>query len=796
MKGHDAAHLRINVQNATDSALLQRLSPLGKEWLRYTKRVLPEKAHAYTVPKLFLFELLPVTFNQVITLDADVVALADVTTLFTHVQQLAAVHKTIALFFAAEQQNRYRWALNWTRVSHAGSPSPWPDDQHNGVNGGVCVQFLGRLRNSTTYRSILRRYLHGDVDKTVLVGGARELQAVKQFGDQTLFSAAAILEPRGWALMTRLLPCEWNWQTCVWSYARVNECPMFDGKIVCPPDARQPPLLHDSSCRRPPRLLHFDCPGDLKALLVSDGANHTGFSQVVGRGGAHLDEAHATQAVEELDQALKRPSASGMCRRAERRFSGLASSRFCNASFLLSRLLHASRGTPPRHAARHFGGIRGKAETSSKARAVEDVTDLDSKDVDTTRRRRRRLAERSPCAAGGSQLPRVYVYALGDVPANPYGVPLDADLRTTAASGPTFVNAIHARLHAMREVRPERADLFFIPEAAAKNDQQCTTLATRIDAYWQARGGGINYLRRRGGADHFTAIHRLLEKIVCKAWQTRDFENTTKAVGVLQSPWFLERRALPLTPKKLQLKPFMCNPKVHEVCPWLPNISRVEADDFAARQKIVEVPYGGSVHDPASWRRTNERPLLAVASFNGRGHRNFHRQMEVRRALLAQCRARSSKCRVIELFGRYNLANTDDPQGHKILVDTLSSYREAVFSFQPAGDDPARKGIIDSITSGCIPVVFYEQQQQLWPWHWRDWATESSILLPHDAVLNGSLDVLEALATIPQQRVAQMQATIRQFAHRLQYSLHTSVVEGDALEILLKNLRCSIHGGV
>ena len=100
----------------------------------------------------------------------------------------------------------------------------------------------------------------------------------------------------------RPLPCEWNWQTCVWSYGRVNECPLYDGKIVCEPSASSgallaaggpapattasaherspppllllrppppPPPLHDGSCHKPPALLHFDCPGNLKALLVN-----------------------------------------------------------------------------------------------------------------------------------------------------------------------------------------------------------------------------------------------------------------------------------------------------------------------------------------------------------------------------------------------------------------------------------------------------------------------------------------------------------------------------------------------
>ena len=84
--------------------------------------------------------------------------------------------------------------------------------------------------------------------------------------------------------------------------------------------------------------------------------------------------------------------------------------------------------------------------------------------------------------------------------------------------------------------------------------------------------------------------------------------------------------------------------------------------------------------------------------------------MDLRRALLAQCaRAaahNASACRTVSLGGRYTLANTDDGEGNAMLRATLDGYRTSVFSLQPAGDDPARKGIIDSVTSGCIPVLF------------------------------------------------------------------------------------------
>ena len=53
-----------------------RLSPLGRLWLQHTAK-LSDKTHSYTVPKLFLYELLP-DVSRALTLDADVVALSDV----------------------------------------------------------------------------------------------------------------------------------------------------------------------------------------------------------------------------------------------------------------------------------------------------------------------------------------------------------------------------------------------------------------------------------------------------------------------------------------------------------------------------------------------------------------------------------------------------------------------------------------------------------------------------------------------------------------------------------------------
>ena len=139
---------RLEVVNATDAAIWQRLSsPAAHAWFRHTA-AMGGKQHTYTVPKLFLYELLPAHYELAITLDNDVVPLADVAHLADHVEAVARSDRHAALFYASEQQNKYRWVLNWTRAVPEGQP--WPAAR-NGINGGVGVQLLNRLRASDTY---------------------------------------------------------------------------------------------------------------------------------------------------------------------------------------------------------------------------------------------------------------------------------------------------------------------------------------------------------------------------------------------------------------------------------------------------------------------------------------------------------------------------------------------------------------------------------------------------------------------------------------------------------------------
>ena len=346
--------VRVDVINATDAALHQRLrSDAARHWFAHTSSI-GGKTHTYTVPKLFLFELLPDDFDMVVTLDNDVVALADLAHLADEIERLSRSSPHAALFYASEQQNKYRWTLNWTRASW-----PWPTHR-NGINGGVGVQLLDRLRsNADAYRTMMHKVL--DELDDVVIGGRLERTALNGLGDQTAFSAAAVVAPATWARLFRHLPCEWNWQTCVWSYGRVNECPLHEGRLNTTALTVAGYELAQNCSQQPvPRwllpskaqTLHFDCPGDLKGLscpLLCEAtrpmACHIPSSQRVSRQPRKQAATQLPMRIVPLQCCRRRsPRADSMCRRADLRLigsparRGVASATFCNASFLLSRL--------------------------------------------------------------------------------------------------------------------------------------------------------------------------------------------------------------------------------------------------------------------------------------------------------------------------------------------------------------------------------------------------------------------------------------------------------------------------
>lgn len=343
----------------------------------------------------------------------------------------------------------------------------------------------------------------------------------------------------------------------------------------------------------------------------------------------------------------------------------------------------------------------------------------------------------------------------------PFGRPLiDGDAsreysypwrETTAASSATFMAAVFARAAYHRTRDPAEATLFFIP--AFEDSQWCTNPAAKLRQHWRT---GVDYFARRRGRDHLAVFYhagQLISREHCLKWAMPDspMVNVSKAVGGLREPWIHSR------PLELQQR-------------------------WASQYSVFEVPEGGSVYHPAYWaEQSHERPLLLLASYNSVGHRNVYRQMDVRKVMERQC-ARAPDCEFVSLQARLSLNH--DQHGFGILRTVFGKMHRAVFSLQPAGDWPNRKGIIDSLTLGCIPVLSHAEQRVLWPQHWGPWANDSHVYLPFDDVLSGKVQLLAALRAIPRRRVDEMRRTIARNALSLVYSMRPTA--HDAFEILVR----------
>ena len=160
------------------------------------------------------------------------------------------------------------------------------------------------------------------------------------------------------------------------------------------------------------------------------------------------------------------------------------------------------------------------------------------------------------------------------------------------------------------------------------------------------------------------------------------------------------------------------------------------------------VPFPSGVRQGHPWRDRHPRPLLVSGSFNSHG--SFRAG---RRRIRNQClRDPQQRC----LF----LSTSAVPQGSS-LHRVFEAYWNSTFCLQPPGDAISRKGVVDSVLLGCIPVFFHEDQSTQWPWHFAPWAPRASVTLH----VGQHADDSDALSRIPTQQVRAMQ---REIAHKAQ----------------------------
>lgn len=132
----------------------------------------------------------------------------------------------------------------------------------------------------------------------------------------------------------------------------------------------------------------------------------------------------------------------------------------------------------------------------------------------------------------------------------------------------------------------------------------------------------------------------------------------------------------------------------------------------------------------------------------------------------------------------------------------LQKYKDADFCLQPPGDTLPRPGVIDSISVGCIPVLFHPAQRTLWAHHWDGENSSVTIdfsggaprpRLHEQKVYEAQADAaLRQLLQMPEAKLRQLKRGVAAAASRLVYGAGDTVEQAngaDAIGILVERLR-------
>ena len=111
---------------------------------------------------------------------------------------------------------------------------------------------------------------------------------------------------------------------------------------------------------------------------------------------------------------------------------------------------------------------------------------------------------------------------------------------------------------------------------------------------------------------------------------------------------------------------------------------------------------------------------------------------------------------------------------------------QSLFCLEPLGDSPYRKSIWDSLSLGCIPVVFSVYSEITAPWHWGGWRNTSRVYVPEKVFLDDDFDLVDYLRAIPPGHVRSMQDTIAKHANAINIAVDD--LPYDAYETLVRRV--------
>ena len=315
-----------------------------------------------------------------------------------------------------------------------------------------------------------------------------------------------------------------------------------------------------------------------------------------------------------------------------------------------------------------------------------------------------------------------------------------------------FASILEERLRNSQDCRtkdPNDADLFYAPVLPASKDggmwkKACSQISgeTVRDA--------LPYLNSTNACRHFLAIGKGHTDVTsCDGWFSNPIRELHPMLRLAYSNYSFVR-------DKHGAHYYDTNDTTNKTYP-----------------NLFSVPYPSSLHfrhndiKLSDRLYTTKRKVLML--FMGK---DGHGDVPVRKQMSKMCKKYDNK-----------ICNFQKWKG---TPDFITAKAKATFCLEPAGDTPGRKSLADSITFGCIPILFSELTDDVAPWFWSDWKDRARVLVPRDDFVAGRIDLKQLLQTMPQDLLELMKKTLKGKAREFQYSLDDD--QEDGVRVILDNL--------
>ena len=329
----------------------------------------------------------------------------------------------------------------------------------------------------------------------------------------------------------------------------------------------------------------------------------------------------------------------------------------------------------------------------------------------------------------------------------------------------SFALILEYRLRTSPQCRtydPQRADLFLVPLLTKQKDakkwaKQCKKIAS--DTVLTA----LSHLNSTNACRHFFAFGKGHHAALgCKGWFAEPPPALRPAQRLAYSHFDFQRQRGVGQPR-------------HGRAPY--NVTQ------HTYPHLMSVPYPSSLHYTTAPSKKSDSSLLlpqwqqprtTLMSFLGK---DTHGDKAVRQRIRDQCASYASSL-ANHANDNNNNNNNKYCQTGPFRPEHVVDKSRAVFCLEPAGDSPWRKSLADSLTMGCVPVLFSELTDDVAPWHWGTWKAAARVLVPQTKFAQGEVDLRMLLQSIPPGLLRLMQGTLQRRARRFQYSVYDDVEDG------------------